>query len=164
MTTLQLVEKTEQEPRVVWDAFPSWAHFTWLYLVGAVSALRGAMFFRFGVGGWEIWIIGAGLLLACAAALRRWAHYELTREQLTVRNGYSGREIQSLSLNEISDVTVRQGIVAGFFGIGTVLVHTRSSDRLLSLRGVDDPEAVKLRIVTLASKQHGVPRQAPANS
>jgi hypothetical protein len=146
MSALQLVEKTEQESRVVWEASPSWAHFTWLYLVSAVSALRGVLLLRFGVGGWETWIVGAGLLLACAVILRRWAQYELTHEQLVVRNGYTGSEIQSMSLRDVSDVTIQQGVVAAFFGIGTVLVHARGSDRLLALRGVHDPEAVKVRI------------------
>jgi uncharacterized membrane protein YdbT with pleckstrin-like domain len=140
------------------------AHCTWPYLVSAVSALRGAPFYRLNVGGWEIWIIGDGLLLTCAATLRRGAHYELTSKQLVVRNGFTGHEIQSIPLSDVSDVVVRQGIVAGFFGIGTVFVRVRSTDRLLSLGGVNDPDAVKIRIETPASKLHGPTRQAPANS
>ncbi|NJN69862.1 MAG: PH domain-containing protein [Nitrospira sp.] len=97
-----------------------------------------------------MWVIGAGILLASAAVLRRWAHYELTRDQIMVRNGYTRRVIQSILLSDVREVTIRQGVVAQFFGIGTLVIHSRSSDRVLSLRGVCDPEEVKIRIQALA--------------
>ena len=50
--TLHDAVSQPEEQQVVWEAFPSWAHFTWLYLLSAVSALRGALFFRFGMDGW----------------------------------------------------------------------------------------------------------------
>jgi hypothetical protein len=161
MTTLHLVGNTEHEQQLVWEAFPSWAHFSWLYLLSAISALRGALLFRFGVSGWELWVIGAGILLAWAAVLRHWAHYDLTRDQITLRNHYTGREIHSIALNEVENVVVQQGVVANFFGIGTVLVHARKSDRLLSLRGVSDPEELKIHIEALSWKHRMVARQTP---
>lgn len=154
MTMLPLVEKTEQNDRMVWEAYPAWPQFSWLYLLSTLTALRGALLFRFGVDGWQMWIVGAGLLIACAAILRRWAHYELTSDALTVRNGYTGREIQSIPLHDAGDITVQQGIVAGFFGIGTVVIHSRMTDRLLFLRGVVDPETIKLRIRATAWRSH----------
>ncbi|MBH0198905.1 MAG: PH domain-containing protein [Nitrospira sp.] len=107
-----------------------------------------------------MWIVGAGLLVACAAILRRWAHYELTRDDLTVRNGYTGCEIQSIPLHDVGDITVQQGIVAEFFGIGTLVIRSRTTDRLLFLRGVVDPETMKLRIRASAWRSH----RAEANS
>jgi membrane protein YdbS with pleckstrin-like domain len=97
-----------------------------------------------------MWMIGAGILLACAAVLRHWVHYELTRDQIMVRNGYTGRVIQSILLSDIREVTIRQGFVAQFFRIGTLVIQSRTSDRMLSLRGVCDPEEVKIRIQALA--------------
>lgn len=146
MTTLHLVEKTESEPRTVWESYPSWAQFSWLFLLSAICALRGAMFFHFGVDGWQMWLVGAGLLIAWAAVLRRWAHYQLTKDQLTVRNSYTGRAIHTISISDISDVTLQQGVVAAYFGIGTLVIHSRATDRLVTLRGVPDPEDVKIRI------------------
>lgn len=134
---------------MVWEAFPSWAQFSWLYLLSALSALRGALFHRFGLGGWEMWMIGAGILLACAALLRHWAHYELTRDQIMVRNGYTGHVIQSILLSDVCEMTIRQGFVAQYFGIGTLVIHSRTPDRTISLRGVCDPEDVKIRIEAL---------------
>jgi membrane protein YdbS with pleckstrin-like domain len=161
--TLQAVTKSQQQ-QLVWEAFPSWAQFTWLYLLSAVSALRGGLFFKFGVEGWEMWMLGAGLLLVCAAILRHWAHYELLRDQITVRNGYTRREIQSIPLSDVGDVEVQQGRVADFFGIGTVVIHPRSNDRLLSLRGVNDPEEIKIRIKASAWRHNGMAGRPPANS
>jgi membrane protein YdbS with pleckstrin-like domain len=147
-----VMEERQPDRLVVWEAFPSWAQFSWLYFMSALAALRGGLFYRFGVGGWEMWVIGAVILLASAAVLRRWAHYELTREQVLVRNGYTGRVIQSLPLSNIREVTMRQGIVAQYFGIATLIIHSRTHDRTLSLRGVCDPEQVKIRIDALAWK------------
>ena len=137
---------SQQEERVVWESFPSWAQFTWLYLLSAVSAFRGAMFFHFGVEGWEMWMIDTGILIVCAVMLRRWAHYELTQERVIVRNGYTGREIYSVHLTDVRAVTVHQGIVAELFGIGTLTVSSQSTHRLVSLRGIRDPEEVRIRI------------------
>ena len=164
MTTLQAVNKPEEQPVVFWGGFPSWSQFSWLYLLSAVSALRGALFFRFGVGGWEMWILGAVILLACAVVLRHWAHYDLTRDQITVRNGYTRREMQSIRLNDVERVTVEQGRIADFFGIGTVLVRARSSERVLSLRGVRDPEEVKIRIEALVWRHNQAENHSSENS
>jgi membrane protein YdbS with pleckstrin-like domain len=153
------LDEVEQDRPIVWEAFPSWAQFSWLYLLSAVSALRGAMFFRFGVEGWEMWMIGTGTLLVCAVIVRRWAHYELTRERVIVRNGYTGREIHSVPLTDVREVTVHQGIVAGFFGIGTLTISSSSTDRLVSLRGIRDPEEVKIRIQATAWRQSQAPER-----
>jgi len=153
MTTLHFVDKPERKPPVVWETYPSWAQFSWLFFLSGLSALRAGLLFRFGVSGWEMWMAGAGMLIACAAALRRWAHYELTPEQITVRNGYTGREIESIALGEVREVTIQGGTVADFFGIGTLVIHSRTTDRLLSLRGVSDPEAIKTRIESLVQRR-----------
>ena len=164
MTALHAIDKLEPEQRVVWEAYPSWGQFAWLYLLSTVSALRAALFFKFGVDGWEMWVIGSVILLGCAAILRRWAHYELTRDEIVVRNGYTGREIQSIQLNDVGEVDVQQGVIADFLGIGRVVVHPRSHDRLLSLRGVCDPEEIKIRIKAMAWKRNRTGSQPPANS
>ncbi|MBK9307024.1 MAG: PH domain-containing protein [Nitrospira sp.] len=147
-----VMDGQKQDRLVVWETFPSWAQFSWLYLMSALAALRGGLFYRFGVGGWEMWVIGAVILLACAAIVRHWVHYELTREQVLVRNGYTGRVIQSIPLSNLRGVTMRQGLVAQYFGIATLVIHSRTPDQTLSLRGVYDPEQVKIRIEALAWK------------
>jgi membrane protein YdbS with pleckstrin-like domain len=153
-----VIEGPAQRDRpTVWETFPSWAQFSWLYLLSAVFALRGALFFRFGVDGWEMWMIGTGILLVCAVILRRWAHYELHRERIIVRNGYTGREIHSVPLTDVRAVTVQQGLIADFFGIGTITISSSSTNRSVSLRGVRDPEEVKISILATAWRQSQTP-------
>jgi len=147
-----VMERLEPDRMVVWEAFPSWVQFSWLYCMSALAALRGGLFYRFGVGGWEMWVLGAVILLVCAGIVRHWAHYGLTREQVLVRNGYTGRVIQSIPLSSIREVTMRQGLVAQYFGIAVLVIHSRTPDRTLSLRGLCDPEQVKSRIEALAWK------------
>jgi len=154
MTTLNVVDQAPQDRQIVWETFPSWAQFSWLYLLSAFSALRGAMFFRYGIEGWEMWMTGTGILLVCAVILRRWAHYELTRERIIIRNGYTGREISSVPLADVRAVAVQQGLVADFFGIGTLTISSSSTDRLVSLRGIRDPEEVKIRIEAAAWREN----------
>jgi membrane protein YdbS with pleckstrin-like domain len=133
----------------VWRAYPSWAHFTWLYFFSLMAALRALLFLRFGVEGWRTWCLGALLLLGSAAAVRQWAEYALTATRVLLRSGYTGREIQSLALNNVGEVTISQGPLARFFGIGTIVIRSQGGETSVSLRGVKDPEVVKSRLDAL---------------
>ena len=134
---------------VRWTAYPSWRQFTWLYFLSLMVGLRGWLVLRFGVSGGEVWVVGAAILLVCAAILRYWAQYSLTSHRVVVRNGYTGREIQAIAISEIREVTIAQGPVARFMGIGTLVLHNMSGERFLSLRGISDPEVIKTRIEAL---------------
>lgn len=145
-------EMTGQLPageRERWSAYPSWRQFTWLYFLSLVAGLRGWFFLRFGVSGGEMWVAAAAILLVCAAVLRYWAQYSLTSHRVIVRNGYTGREINAMAINDIRKVTIAQGPLAQFMGIGTLVLPSKSGDRLLSLRGISDPEVIKTRIEAL---------------
>ena len=134
---------------VRWTAYPSWRQFTWLYFLSLMVGLRGWLVLRFGVSGGEVWVVGAAILLVCAAILRYWARYSLTSHRVVVRNGYTGREIQAIAISEIREVTIAQGPLARFMGIGTLVLHNMSGERFLSLRGISDPEVIKTRIEAL---------------
>ena len=141
---------------VRWSAYPSWRQFAWLYFLSLMAGLRGWIFLRFGVSGGEVWLAGAAILLVCAAILRHWARYSLTSQRVIVRNGYTGREIQVMAINDIREVTLTEGPLAQFMGIGTLVIHSMRGDRLLSLRGISDPEVIKTRIEALMPKGHSV--------
>ena len=83
------------------------------------------------------------------AAVRLWAEYVLTTERVVLRSGYTGREIQSISLENVGEVSIKQGPIAEFFGIGTVVVRSQNGEKTVSLRGVRNPEIVKSRIEAL---------------
>jgi membrane protein YdbS with pleckstrin-like domain len=142
-----------------WSAYPSWRQFTWLYFFSLMAGLRGWIFLRFGVIGGEVWLAGAAVLLVCAAILRHWAQYRLTSQRVIVRNGYTGREIQAMAISDIHEVTIAQGPIAQFMGIGTLVLHSMSGDRILSLRGISDPEVLKTRIEALMPKGNLVQSQ-----
>ena len=144
------------EEREKWSAYPSWSQFTWLYFLSLLSGLRGWLFLRFGVSGGEAWLAGAAILLVCAAILRHWAQYSLTSQRVIVRNGYTGREIQTMAISDIHEVTITEGLLAQFMGIGTLVLQSMSEDRLLSLRGISDPEVIKARIEALMPKSYSV--------
>lgn len=103
-----------------------------------------------------MWIAGAAILLVLAAILRHWARYSLTSQRVIVRNWYTGREIQAMAISEIREVTITQGPIAQFMDIGTLVLHSLSGDRLLSLRGVSDPKVIKTRIEALLPRGHSV--------
>ncbi len=63
-----------------------------------------------------------------------------------MRNGYTGRDIQAIPLDDIAEITLSHGPVARFFNIGTLVVHSRSGVPSMSLRGVSEPQLIKTRI------------------
>ncbi|MDP1948960.1 MAG: PH domain-containing protein [Nitrospirota bacterium] len=136
-----------------WSSYPSWRQFTWLYFLSLMAGLRGWIFLRFDVTGGEVWGVGAVILLVLAAILRHWAWYSLTSQRVVVRNWYTGREIQAMAIGDIREVTITQGPLAQFMSIGTVVLHSMCGDRLLSLRGISDPEVLKTRIEALMPRR-----------
>jgi membrane protein YdbS with pleckstrin-like domain len=130
---------------VVWSSYPSWRQFSWLYLMSAVVALRAVLFRRFEVPGWEAWLVGALLLIAMAAVLRRWAHYEVTASRVLVRNGFTRRVIAQCALSQAEQVELRQGPIAALLGIGTVVIQSQGKPAV-TIRGVQEPELIKHRI------------------
>lgn len=137
------------DERVVWSAFPSWAQFTWLYFFSLMAGLRGLAFFRVGASGWQTWIGGAAMLILCVAVLRHWGEYLLTWKRIIVRNGFTGRDIHSLALEHVATITVSQGPIARFFDIGTLVIHSVTGQEAIKLRGIPDPEALRIRILAM---------------
>jgi len=148
---------------VRWSAYPSWKQFMWLYFLSLMSGLRGGFYLWFGVTGGEVWVAGAAILLVCAAILRHWAQYRLTSQRVIMRNGYTGREIQAMAISDIREVTITQGPLAQFMGIGTLVLHSMSGDRLLLLRGISDPEVIKTRVEALMPRGNSVLTQQAAS-
>lgn len=146
-----------------WRSYPSWSQFTWLYFLSLLAGLRGWLFLRFGVSGGEMWLVGSGILLIVAAILRYWAQYRVTSQRVIVRNWYTGREIHTMAIRDIREITITEGLLAQLLGIGTLVLHPISGDRLLPLSGVRDPEVLKTRIEALMPKGHSALIQRAAS-
>ena len=131
---------------IKWRAYPSWAHFSWLYLFSLWTGLRGVFYIRLGISGWEFWIAGAVALLLCVVILRRWGEYSFTSHRVIIRNGFTHREIDSLAIEDISDLIVKQGPLGRFFEFGTLIVESTTTDHVLSLRGIRHPNVICTRL------------------
>ena len=135
--------------RVLWEGYPSWAQFGWLYFFSLWTGLRGLILVRAEIAGWEIWVVGAGVLLGLVVVLRYWAKYLLTSKRVVLRNGYSGKDMASVDFEMINAVEVMQGPVARILGIGTLVVRCQDSDRSLRFRGIKDPEILETKLRAL---------------
>ena len=114
-----------------------------------MAALRGVLLLRLSLSGWAVWLCGAGVLLVCVAGMRRWGEYLLTSHRVVIVNGYTGQEIQAIALSDISEVTLKQGLIGRFFSVGSVVVQSSEKEQTLSLRGIRDPEIIKTRLDAL---------------
>jgi len=54
--------------------------------------------------------------------------------------------VPTLPFDDLSEVTVVQGPIAQFMGIGTVVLRSVDRDLLIHLRGVREPEVIKSRL------------------
>jgi len=146
--TSQAISDIQRE-RVIWQGFPSWGQFSWLYFFTFLTALRGMLFLRLGLPGWLIWIAGAVVLLLVVVLIRRWAYYIVTPTHVIIKNGYTQHEIASLKLERIKRIDLVQGPIARFWGIGTLVIQSVPDTRELRLRGVKNPDVVEAKINAL---------------
>ncbi len=150
-----------ESERILWEAYPSWGQFSWLYFLSLWTASRGVIFLYAGLPGWVIWVAGAGLLLAVAVGLRYWGKYLISTRQVIIRNGYSGKTIRCVSHDMIHAIEVMQGPLAKFLRIGTVVIRSHDSNRTLRLRGIRDPEIVETKLRALLPASSPVFTQVP---
>jgi membrane protein YdbS with pleckstrin-like domain len=134
-----------------WTAYPSWAHFTWLYFFCVLLVMRGIVVFRLGISGGEVWLGGAGALFLCVIILRRWAQYGITSQRAFIKNGFTNREIQTVRIADICRITVEQGPIAKFFEVGTLLIESNGTDQVLMFRGIRDPTVISTRLQAMRS-------------
>ena len=135
--------------RILWKGYPAWGQFSWLYFFSLWTVLRGSVFFYAGVQGWQLWMVGAVLLLGVAGVLRYWAQFLLTSHQVIIRNGFSGNTIGYAKHESIKVIEITQGPLAKFFRIGTVIIQYGEAKQTLRFRGIKDPEVVVAKLRAL---------------
>jgi membrane protein YdbS with pleckstrin-like domain len=140
------VDAALEKEAVLWEGYAARSQFIWLYMVVAMIMVRVTLLVRSAMPGWGGWLAGAITLLGTAATLRRWGRYVVTSRRVVLRNGWTGRDIQSIAHQEIREVSIKQGLLADLMGIGTVVIQARGDDAAIQFRGVLDPEDVKQRI------------------
>ncbi len=148
-----MITTAEAKEPVLWQAYVSWNQFAWLYLVGLFTALRAALLWQAALPGWAAWGLGAGFLMALAAALRYWVRYEATSQRLLIKNAITGREIESTALEQVGDIAIEQGLIARALGIGTIVFLSSNGEGLIEFRGVSDPEATLQHLQTVRRRR-----------
>lgn len=156
------MSEPEGSERIIWEGYPSWAQFTWLYLFSLWTGLRGFFLLKVEISGWEMWFVGAGMLLGVVVVLRYWAKYLLTSKRVVLRNGYSGKDLASVEFGMFKSVEVMQGPVSRILGIGTLVVHCEDSGRSLRFRGIKDPEVIETKLRALLPPSSPVLTQQPS--
>ena len=63
-----------------------------------------------------------------------------------MKNTWTGKEMQSIALADIGDLSVKKGLIADLMGIGTVAITSANDEKVLNWQGVFDPEDLKERI------------------
>jgi hypothetical protein len=72
---------------------------------------------------------------------------------LLIKNAFTGREIQAMAIENISEVTIKQGLIAWLLGIGTIVFESTRDDEVMQFRGVRDPESILQQIQTVRRRR-----------
>jgi uncharacterized membrane protein YdbT with pleckstrin-like domain len=149
----KMIESDEEKEPELWQSYVSWNQFAWLYAVSLIAVLRGALLWQAALPGSELWMIGAVTLMTVALALRYWVRYVATSQRVIIKNAFTGREIQAMAIEHISETTIKQGLLARLLGIGTIVFTSTRSDEVMEFRGVRDPESTLQHIQTVRRKR-----------
>lgn len=148
-----MITPAQADEPVLWQTYVSWNQFAWLYVVSLIAVLRGALLWQAAIPGSGLWMIGAVVLMTVALALRYWVRYVATSRRVLIKNAFTGREIQAMVIENISETTIKQGLLARLLGIGTIVFTSARGDEVMEFRGVRDPESTLRHIQTVRRKR-----------
>ena len=149
----KMIESDEAKEPVFWQTYVSWNQFAWLYVASLIAVLRGALLWQAAIPGSGPWMIGAVVLMTVALALRYWVRYVATSHRVLIKNAFTGREIQAMAIENISETTIKQGLLARLLGIGTIVFTSTRSNEVMEFRGVRDPELTLQHIQTVRRRR-----------
>lgn len=58
-----------------------------------------------------------------------------------------------MEIEHIGEATIKQGVIAWFLGIGTIVFKSNHDDEVMQFRGVSDPEATFQHIQTVRRRR-----------
>ena len=148
-----MITTAQTDEPVLWQTYVSWNQFAWLYLVSLFTVLRGALLWQAAIPGGGMWVLGAVVLVIVALVLRYWVRYVATAQRVLIKNAFTGHEIQTMAIEDISEVTIKQGLIAWLLGIGTIVFKSTRSDEVMQFRGVRDPESTLQHIQTVRRRR-----------
>ncbi len=148
-----MIATAEAKEPILWRTYVSWNQFVWLYVIGLFTGLRAALLWQAALPGWELWGIGASVLVLLAVLLRYWVRYEATGQRLVIKNAMTGRELESTTLEQFGDIRINQGLIAWVLGIGTIVFLSPTGEELIEFRGVTDPQSTLQHIQTVRRRR-----------
>jgi membrane protein YdbS with pleckstrin-like domain len=109
-------------------------------------------------------LLGVWLLIAWTGAWNAFTRYFLNAWVLTntrivdiKQHGYFNREVSSLFLTRVQDVTTDvDGVLPSLLGIGDIMVQTAGEDVEFTMRGIPKPEQVRDIILRYVSTKPDV--------
>ena len=150
---LNMVTTVQAEESESWQTYVSWNQFAWLYLVSLFAALRGVLLWQADMAGGEIWGMGAMALGAVACLLRYWVRYAATPHRVVIINAFTGREMQAINWEHVSEMSIKQGVIDWILGIGAIVFKSNRGDDVMQFRGISDPEATLRQIQTVRRRR-----------
>ncbi len=134
---------------VIWRGHPAWSEYVFLWFFSIIFAARAGLALWMGQkSSTLVFGLGVALFVGTALFLRQRTSYAVTRHDVYKSKGLLGKTNRTIPIQEISEVKVRQGPLDRFFGIGAIVLKSKSgkAERLI---GVKDPDVVDLKIKAL---------------
>ncbi len=133
----------------IWTGRTHWKHFAtmigWAGVGGLTILILTGLYLS---GGWFWWafllvvLVMSGIVGKIAATVFG-TRYRLTSERLFIDRGILSQTINQTELIRVDDVRVTKTMVDRIFGLGTVdILSTDTTDKLITITGVQDPEYV----------------------
>jgi membrane protein YdbS with pleckstrin-like domain len=142
--------------------------FTW-FLIGVVIVAVPILILYFGgqISRWFV-VLGALIAIGCwfmPGLLVRREHFRITNYRIDMERGLLFKDLETLELWHVEDLSLRQSPIDRIFNVGTITVTSRdeTNPRLL-LRSVAHPreilETLKTRVISV-KRQQGVLKVDP---
>ncbi len=117
----------------------------WLSWTGAMAAVFGVV------------LVSGAIVLGRVALKVLGTYYRLTSQRLFIERGILGRTVDQMELIRVDDVRMVQTFLDRIFAVGSIsLLTTDSTDRAVTIEGVEKPdsvaEAIRTQMRTLRGK------------
>lgn len=128
--------------------------------VFAVVAVALALASNAGIPLWPAAAAAVLLLWPAARQLRRrMTKMSMTGDKLRYEAGFLSKTTRTIQLSKVQDVRVDQSLGQRLFGVGDLSIETAGETSRLTVRNIDEPQAVADRIMEathLSGRGHGV--------
>lgn len=129
----------EPGEEIIWEGKPELLGYAWSFILGILL----------------IPLFGLGLVIIALTYLhQQHTDFVITTESVTKKTGILSRTVTDIGHENIQDTAYKQGIVARYYGFGTVQISTAGGSGVeMALEHVNDPLAVQGELDRMAAKR-----------